>query len=368
MKKRLILAGGGHAHLHTLANMAQITSKGHEVLLIAPSEFHYYSGMGPGMLGGIYKPEDIRFNIKKMTETGGGLFIKDSVDRIDPGEKILFLKSGRRMSYDVVSFNTGSIVPFKASALNSPDIFTVKPVENLYSARNRLIKLCKKRKVSVSIIGGGPAASEIAGNVHYLCERMKLVLPSIDLYCDRFMAKSPANFSCLVKESLMKKGIRIFEQNSATHIEQGLIRFDNGKTVNSDLVFIATGVVPHPVFKNSNIGTGHDGGLAVNRYLQSINHPEIFGGGDCIHFIDQPLDKAGVYAVREASVLFNNISSFLDEEPLETFEPGKGYLMILNTGDKTGILKKGRYVFEGKAAFILKDYIDRRFMKKFRSR
>lgn len=368
LKKRLILAGGGHAHLLALHNLKQITSKGHEVILIGPSEFHYYSGMGPGMLGGKYEPENIRFNIKKMAESSGGSFIRDSVERIDPGEKFLFLRSGRKISYDLLSFNIGSMVPFKTSVLNIPDVFTVKPVENLYSARNRLIKLCGKRKISVSIIGGGPAAAEIAGNINSLCKNMNLVMPDIAIYCDGFMANFPSNFSNLAKNTLKKNGVRILEQYSATDIEEGLITFGNGKTINSDVIFIATGVLPSPVFKKSNLDTGPDGGLSVNRCLQSIIYPEIFGGGDCIHFTDQPLDKAGVYAVREASVLLSNIISFLDNKPLKPFYTASDYLMILNIGNKNGILKKYGYTFEGKTAFMLKDYIDRRFMKKFSSR
>jgi len=367
LKKKLILAGGGHAHLLTLSRMNEITSKGHSVTLVSPSEFHYYSGMGPGMLGGIYEPEDISFNIKKMTEAGGGSFVRDSVEKVDPIEKTLFLRSGRRLNYDMVSFNTGSTVSFKTTILNTTDIFTVKPVENLYIAKNRLIQLCRNKKKSVAIIGGGPAGAEIAGNIHSLCKKVRLISPEINLYCDRFMSRFSSNFSSLVKKSLIEKNVRINEQFSATDIEQGWIRFDNGKTVNPDLIFIATGVVPSPVFKNSNIDTGPDGGLSVNRFLQSISHPEIFGGGDCIHFKDQPLDMAGVYAVREASVLLKNILAFLGNNILQPFYTDNDYLMILNTGNRNGILKKGRYVFEGKTAFILKDYIDRRFMKKFAS-
>ena len=61
------------------------------------------------------------------------------------------------------------------------------------------------------------------------------------------------------------------------------------------------GVRPNPIFKNSGLATGPDGGLRVNEYLQSIDHPEMFGGGDCIYFEKQPLDKVGVYAVRPES-------------------------------------------------------------------
>ena len=72
MKKNLVLAGGGHAHMVTLANLHQFVEKGYNVTVIGPSAHHYYSGMGPGMLGKTYKPEEIRFATQHVVEKKGG--------------------------------------------------------------------------------------------------------------------------------------------------------------------------------------------------------------------------------------------------------------------------------------------------------
>lgn len=109
------------------------------------------------------------------------------------------------------------------------------------------------------------------------------------------------------------------------------------------------------------------GGLLVNKYLQSTGSPDVFGGGDCIYFQDQPLDKVGVYAVRENPVLLHNLRARLRGEALESFDPGGDYLLIFNMGDGTGILRKKWFTFGGKLAFTIKDYIDRKFMEKFQA-
>jgi NADH dehydrogenase FAD-containing subunit len=105
----------------------------------------------------------------------------------------------------------------------------------------------------------------------------------------------------------------------------------------------------------------------VNSYLQSIAHPEMFGGGDCIHFQDQPLDKVGVYAVRQNPVLCNNLMSALEGKPLQGFEPGGDYLLIFNMGDGKGVLRKKWLTFDGRLALTIKNYIDRKFMRKFQA-
>jgi NADH dehydrogenase FAD-containing subunit len=60
MGKDLVLVGGGHDHLTVLLNVARYIERGHRVTVIMPSSYQYYSGMGPGMLSGIYRPQEVR--------------------------------------------------------------------------------------------------------------------------------------------------------------------------------------------------------------------------------------------------------------------------------------------------------------------
>jgi len=60
------------------------------------------------MLSGIYRPEEIRFNVKEMAVARGAKFIEDVVVRVDPFKKELYLQRSEPVAYDVVSFNTGS--------------------------------------------------------------------------------------------------------------------------------------------------------------------------------------------------------------------------------------------------------------------
>jgi len=111
MKKKLVLAGGGHAHMVTLANLRRFVDQGHAVTVIQPSEHHYYSGMGPGMLGGTYMPDDIRFATRRQVEKKGGSFVLGKVAKIDASMQNVHLESGEAVSYDVLSCNLGSFVP-----------------------------------------------------------------------------------------------------------------------------------------------------------------------------------------------------------------------------------------------------------------
>lgn len=368
MTQQLVLIGGGHAHMVTLANLEQFVEKGYGVTIIGPSPFHYYSGMGPGMLSKIYTPTQIRFATRHVVEKKGGRFLLGKVIRVDPEQRTIHLESGQTVSYDVLSFNAGSIVPRIRVVDGEENIFTVKPIEKLVQAQERILALVAERKATIGVIGGGAAALEMAGNIWRLCKDAKGFEPLIQLYTrNRMMHRFPPGIRRRAMESLTRRGVEIYENSRVTEIKSGSILLESGQSKPVDLFFLALGVSPSPIIKDSGLPTGPDGGLLVNAYLQSTAYPEIFGGGDCIYFKDHPLEKVGVYAVRQNPVLFHNLMAALDGSELQRFDPGGDYLLVFNMGDGTGILKKKRLIMGGRVAFIIKDVIDRRFMNKFQA-
>lgn len=68
MGKTIVLAGAGHAHLYTISKIKKLKGKTNNIKVISPDEYHYYSGMAPGFIQGIYNEDEIRFNIKSMVE------------------------------------------------------------------------------------------------------------------------------------------------------------------------------------------------------------------------------------------------------------------------------------------------------------
>ncbi len=368
MKKHLVLAGGGHAHMMVLAQLERFVEKGHKVTVIGPSEHHYYSGMGPGMLGGTYAPEEIRFATKHVVEKKGGNFKLGEVVGIDAEEKTVALVSGETVSYDVLSCNLGSHVNRGIVKGGMEGIYTVKPIEKLMEARREILSLAARKSISIGIVGGGPSSVEIAGNVHRLVQIPDAKPADVKILTrGKLMPHHPESIRSKALASLKKRNIEIMEDCPVQEVMTGLVIESTGKKHPFDILFLATGVKPNAVFKSSGLDTGPDGGLLVNGYLQHVKYPEIFGGGDCICFKEKPLDKVGVYAVRQNPVLLHNLMATLEGEALKEFEPGGKYLLIFNLGDDTGILYKWSIQFGGHLAFKIKDVIDRRFMKTFQA-
>lgn len=297
MDKHLVLAGGGHAHMLTLSNLHRFVSKNYRVKVIGPSPYHYYSGMGPGMLGKTYTPDDVRFATQHVVEKQGATFVLGKIDFVDPDAGTVHLKSGENIPYDVISFNVGSFVPQGHIVEDTGDIFPVKPIEKLIAAQNRILELGSQKKITIGIIGGGPSAVEIAGNIWRLTRQFKEKQPDIKIFTkSRLMQKHPEGVRRKAVASLTARGIDVVEKSDVQEIKTHQIQLASNQHVYMDIIFVAVGVRPSPIFEASGLPTGPDGGLLVNSYLQSTGYKNIFGGGTAF-ILEKSLSTRSVFTL-----------------------------------------------------------------------
>lgn len=368
MGKHLVLVGGGHAHLSVLKHLDRFTGGGCRATVISRSAYHYYSGMGPGMLAGTYRPREIRFHVRKMTEDRGGRFVEDGVFRVDPEKRILHLRRGATVAYDVVSFNTGSAVdidiPLPATTRSC---FPVKPIENLLAAREVVRRRLQKGALNLCVAGGGPAGIELSANLRSLVRQEGGEARIFLLAGDGLLSRHSAwRLKSCVQRELRRQEVTVLEGPRLSAVAEEKIGLSDGTFLQCDLMLLATGTRPSRIFRDSGIATGSDGGLLVDATLRAVSHPEIFGGGDCISFAPEPLARVGVHAVYQNPVLLGNLTAAMSgRKDLQTYKPRRAFLLILNMGDGRGIFLRNGLVWCGKAAFWLKDTIDRRFMKRF---
>jgi NADH dehydrogenase FAD-containing subunit len=323
--------------------------------------------MGPGMVGGTYLPKEIRFHTRFVVENKGAKFIRDKAVSIDPIKQQVQLKTeSEPISYDVLSCNVGSYVPH-LETIDQKSFFAAKPIEGLIQAQQKILKKSQNQQQYIAVIGGGPSSVEIAGNIWQLTETTPYP-PVITIFAGKeLMHNHPKRIREMIRRILSQRGIQFVEGSYVDSMKYGKIRLEDDREYTADLIFPAIGVKPSPIFLKSQLPTGPDGGLKVNKYLQSTAHANIFGGGDCIYFQPQPLDKVGVYAVRQNPVLFHNLMASLTGKDLQVFSPGGSYLRIYNLGGAQGVFYKWPFMFSGKLAFWIKDHIDRKFIRSFTS-
>ena len=238
---RLLLLGAGHAHLDAIRAIPALVARGHAVTVVGPGPCHCYSGMGPGVLGGTYPPQAMVLPVQRMVEAAGGTFVADTAVRIDAPGHATHFASGLRLDYDVCSCNVGSVVartlpgghgaadddPDNSGVPGGPDgdggggpmVLPVKPIENLYRARQELLRLAAHGPVHVVVAGGGPAALEVACNAAVCLARARSRVAAATPEGDSvtlvaggtLLPRLPERARLLCRAAAIARGVRIVE-------------------------------------------------------------------------------------------------------------------------------------------------------------
>ena len=164
---------------------------------------------------------------------------------------------------------------------------------------------------------------------------------------------------------LSSKNIKIRNDFKAVEYDGSTLLSSKGLGIHLDEVLWATDSKSHGKSLSTNLETDAEGFIAIRDTLQSVSRENVFAVGDCASSIDNPHPKAGVYAVRQAPILFHNVRAFLLGKKLRPFRPQKKVLSLLSLGDRRAIASKGGFYLHGRLAWRWKDWIDRKFMRTF---
>ncbi len=97
-----------------------------------------------------------------------------------------------------------------------------------------------------------------------------------------------------------------------------------------------------------------------------MSHPGVLAAGDAAAVEGHKLPKSGVYAVRQAPVLAGNIRQTLAGKALAAYGPQSDALYIVSTAERHAVATRNGFVVERDWVWRVKDWIDRRFMRRFK--
>jgi len=364
----LVLVGGGHAHVYVLKKLRIKKPRSLQVVMVSSDTRQYYSGMAAGYIEGRYELEDYTFDLPALCERSGVEFIQDEVIRINSEKKILETKTGRTISYDRLSMDTGSELKNKRIPGAQEHAFMIKPFRNLTKLKE-LLQSGSYYAKSIVIIGGGAAGIEIACAIsHMMSNRNSPIhLTIIDGGRD-VMQNHPVKARHLARQALEKANVKLILGFRVALLDAHTITLDTGKIIQHDLAIWATGTQASPLYTTSGLPIDGQGYLRVEENLQCVGEKAIWGAGDCIAFGRlNELPKNGVQAVREAPILTRNLLSSMGSGKVKTYRPKNRYLAIISLGGGQALLTFGNIVLKGKSMWLLKDWIDRSYMRMSRS-
>ena len=120
-----------------------------------------------------------------------------------------------------------------------------------------------------------------------------------------------------------------------------------------------------PWLADTGLPLDERGFLVVDESLRSPADPAVFAAGDIATMPSHPREKAGVYAVRAGPPLADNLRRALAGRPLRRAVPQKRALALIGTGDGKAVASRGPFAAHGRSLWLLKDWIDRRWMRRY---
>jgi NADH dehydrogenase FAD-containing subunit len=158
----LLLAGGGHAHVHVLAALARAPMAGADVTLVTPFARQMYSGMLPGWVAGHYAVDQIVIPLPALAAAAKVRLIEGRIVALDAGARRATLADGQVLDYDILSLDTGPVMDRDAIPGAREHALFLRPVEHFVTLFEALLQRAAASALDLAVVGGGAAGVEIA--------------------------------------------------------------------------------------------------------------------------------------------------------------------------------------------------------------
>jgi selenide,water dikinase len=360
----ILLIGGGHAHALVLRKWGMKPMAGVRLRVVNPSPIAPYTGMLPGAIAGHYTIDEIMIDLVRLCRFAGAEVILDRAVALDPVGKTVTLGSGRSIAFDIASIDIGITSDLPQVAGFTAHGVSAKPLGG-YAARWEDFLQTAPEAPNLVIIGGGVGGVELALAQAYRMQKTgrRPTITVVDRNAQPLGNMGPKARAGMMA-ALSEYGVALHLNAAPARIEPDAVVLDDGTRLPSDFTLSVAGSRPQGWLQDTGLDL-HEGFIRVGPTLESSAR-DIFAVGDCAHLSHAPRPKAGVFAVREAPYLFDNLRARAAGAPLRRYQPQRDYLKLASLGDKRALAEK--FGLRGGGAWLwrLKDDIDARFMAKFR--
>lgn len=359
--KDLVLIGGGHTHALVLRKWGMYPLPGVRLTVIDPSPRAAYSGMLPGFVAGHYSREDLDIDLLRLARFANARIILGAVNAIDPIEKLISVPGRPDIAYDVCAIDVGITSDMPTLEGFNAHAVPAKPLGPFASKWARFREQAIKPELAV--IGGGVAGAELAMAMSHALKRDGHE-PKVHLI-DRSKALTALRPKTRARmlAALAANNVTVLENAPVAKVAADGVLLDDGRLITSQFTTGAAGAKPHDWHSETGLELT-DGYFSVDANLQTSD-ASVFAVGDCAHLSASPRPKAGVYAVREAPVLFDNLRAVLTGRALRPYKPQSDYLKLISLGKTSALAEKWGTVLSGPMLWRWKDQIDRKFMDQF---
>jgi pyridine nucleotide-disulfide oxidoreductase family protein len=361
---RLLLVGGGHAHLFVLRELARRRVPGLEISLLTPHDRQLYSGMLPGWLAGHYALDELTIPLRPLATAAGAGLVLDRLAGLDPVQRVAVTERGTVLPFDHISLAAGSAID-AAGIEGAQHALALRPTHEFTGAWGTLaLQLAETDRPKIAVIGAGAAGVEVALAVAHWMRATGNGAQIQMVTGGALLPGHGARARALATSALMRAQVRVIDATAA-RIERDHIELHGSTPLASDVTLLASGSAPPAWLPATGLACDERGFLAVDSHLRSISHEAVFGAGDIASIVGEPRARSGVYAVRAGPVLADNLIRQSEGKALRPYTPQQAALYLLATGPQHAIASWHNIAWQGGWVWRWKDRIDRGFIAEF---
>ena len=362
LTRDLVLIGGGHAHALVLRKWGMSPLPGARLTVINPGPTAPYSGMLPGFVAGHYSRDELDIDLVKLARFAGARIVIGAATGIDTAARLIHVPGRPPIAYDVTSVDIGITSEMPTLPGFATHAIPAKPL-GAFAAKWDAFRN-GDGPAHIAVIGGGVAGVELVLAMAYALKAKGRLAQATLIDNAQALTAIGTKARAHLRAALTEQAVTLLEDAEIADIETDHIRLKDGREVLSDFTTGAAGAHPYAWIKETGLELTN-GYITVDAQLQSSD-PAVFATGDCAHLSHAPRPKAGVYAVRQAPVLFDNLRAVLSGGDLRSYQPQKDYLKLISLGSKSALGERFGQSLSGPMMWRWKNQIDQKFMTKFR--
>ena len=375
--KHVVLLGVGHTNAHIVRQWGMNPIPDADLTCISDNAIATYSGMLPAVLAGQIPPEAMQIDLVKLCSFVGARLITNQVTGFDVDRQRIHFSDRPSIPFDVLSVGIGSVPTVSGVQITGTSLLKIKPMQTFLQRLNAAVVSATKNRLAagnegplrILIVGSGLASIEIAFCLPgFLKEHgqpsftLKIVTRSHEILQGAIPAMRKR-----VLDELQNRDVDVQVNQTIVRVSDDGVLLNNGLAQEADLVIWATGASPPAMLSKLELPLDERGFLATDNTLRSTSTKPIFAVGDTGTIIDDKTAKAGVFAVRQGPILWENIKATLSGTRQAKYTPQRSFLKLINTGAGSAIGEWKGLSFAGKWVKTLKDRIDGRFMKMYQT-
>ncbi len=370
----IVLVGGGHSHVAVLKRFGMKPEPGVRLTLITRDLLTPYSGMIPGYIADHYSEAEAHIDLRPLAAFANARVIHAAATGLDLQNNYVQVAGRPPVAFDIVSVDTGS-TPSTADIEGAEHGLPVKPIDRFLDSYHRLTDEIRNHDgpFHITVAGGGAGGVELSLALRH---RLGLVAPDLGKTPDELrFAIVEADETLLpsynaaarrkLERALKDRDIAVHTGAGLNRVTPDAVIIANGEVLESHKTVLVTSAGPPRWVDDSDIARDERGFIRVDDQLRSVSHAQLFAAGDAASMDNHQLPKAGVYAVRQGPYLAENLRRAALGKPLRTYRPQGQTLALITTGGSHAIAARGPFAMEGDWVWRWKDWIDRRWMKKY---